>query len=193
LGKANLKLSTKDIAKEQLNYTTQMASTVSAIYLRLMEDTRRSDLGGKATSALKTASEYMDSNFDPTKMSTKDLLNKVYNESTDFLKGQASEQYEAAKKMLPDVSNFMESGYESIKKAAKQADIPESFEDLKKRAEPIIEKGKEVLRDLNLMVKVDINSNSTLLANMIVDEITKNPQTKANFVSILTKDNRAYS
>jgi hypothetical protein len=193
LQEANLKLSTKDIAREQLNYTTQMASTVSAIYLRLMEDTRRSDLGGKAADALKASNKFMDDNFDPTKMSTKDMLNKVYNESTDFLRGQAAEQYEAAKKMLPDVTNFIEGGYESIKKATKEFNMPESFEDLKKAAEPVLEKGKELLRDLNVSLKVDVSGNNPLLANMLIEEIRKNPQTKADFVSILTKDNRVYT
>jgi hypothetical protein len=190
---ANEKLSTKDIAREQLNYTTQMASTVSAIYLRLMEDARRSDLGGKAAEALKTSNKFMDDNFDPTKMSTKDMLNKVYNESSDFLKGQAAEQYEAAKKMLPDVTNFMEGGYESIKKAAKDINIPESFEDLKKMAEPAIEKGKEILREMGVTVKVDLNSSSQLLANMVVDEIIKNPQLKANFMDSITKNIKEYA
>jgi hypothetical protein len=193
LQEANLKLSTKDIAREQLNYTTQMASTVSAIYLRLMEDTRRSDLGGKAAEALKTSNKFMDDNFDPTKMSTKDMLNKVYNESTDFLKGQASAQYEAAKKMLPDVTKFVEDGYESIKKAAKETNIPESFEDLKKMAEPAIEKGKEILREMGVTVKVDLNSSSQLLANMVVDEIIKNPQLKANFMDSITKNIKEYA
>jgi D-alanine-D-alanine ligase-like ATP-grasp enzyme len=87
----------------------------------------------------------------------------------------------------------MEGGYESIKKAAKDINIPESFEDLKKMAEPAIEKGKEILREMGVTVKVDLNSSSQLLANMVVDEIIKNPQLKANFMDSITKNIKEYA
>ena len=194
--KANEAMSTKEIARTQLNNTTQIMGTVSAIYLRMMDDARRTDTGVAIGAKMDLSSKFMKDNFDPASMTTGEMTKIAIEMAKKGVADSAEAMYETMKNSVgPDISNILEQGMKKATDVYNQysPQATDLLKELEKKAEPVIEKGKELLRDLNVMVKVDINSNSTLLANMLVDEITKNPQTKANFVSILTQDNRAYS
>ena len=194
--KANENMSTKEIARTQLNNTTQIMGTVSAIYLRMMDDARRTDTGVAIGAKMDLSSKFMKDNFDPASMTTGEMTKIAIEMAKKGVADSAEAMYETMKNSVgPDISNILEQGMKKATDVYNQysPQATDLLKELEKKAEPVIEKGKELLRDLNVMVKVDINSNSTLLANMLVDEITKNPQTKANFVSILTQDNRAYS
>jgi hypothetical protein len=194
--KANEAMSTKEIARTQLNNTTQIMGTVSAIYLRMMDDARRTDTGVAIGAKMDLSSKFMKDNFDPASMTTGEMTKIAIEMAKKGVADSAEAMYETMKNSVgPDISNILEQGMKKATDVYNQysPQATDLLKELEKKAEPVIEKGKELLRDLNVMVKVDINSNSTLLANMLVDEITKNPQAKANFVSILTQDNRAYS
>lgn len=176
------KTSTVDIARSQLNYTTQISSTVSAIYLRMMEDGRRSEIGQKAIATTQKASEMLYDNFDASKMTSTQMLDKAVQMAKENL-GEIIQQSEIdkLKNMLPDVSNYIEQGKNIIQKAGTEINIPEIYENIKREAEPVIEKGKQFLRDyFDLNVKVDLNSNSPELANIFLSEINKNPRLRAD-------------
>jgi hypothetical protein len=188
-----------DIARNQFNETTKILNVATAIYLRLMDDGRKTPLGKAASDGMEAAAKFMQK-FNPSEDNTAETFKKFVNETGDVGTSTTTEIVDMIKNFSPQMKEIMGVIEKKLSESTNNLNIQDIkrdtevlFEDLKKRVEPIIEKGKEALRDLNVMVKVDINSNSPLLANILVDEITKNPQTKANFVSILTKDNRTYS
>jgi hypothetical protein len=188
-----------DIARNQFNETTKILNVATAIYLRMMDDGRKTPLGKAASDGMEAAAKFMQK-FNPAEDNTPETFKKFVNEAGNLGTSTTTEIVDMFKNFSPQMKEIMGDMQKKLSESTNNLNIQDIkrdtealFEDLKKRVEPIIEKGKEALRDLNVMVKVDINSNSPLLANILVDEITKNPQTKANFVSILTKDNRAYS
>lgn len=194
LQEKNEKLSTKDIARSQLNATTQMASVVSAIYLRLMDDSRKLDASGKGVNINKKmyeASDSMYNTFDASKMSTKDLLNVAKDLAKDTLSGAAQDMYDRLKDGLPGATEAVESGINSLKNSVKEMNLP-SVENVKEKSKELIEKGKEKLQEFGLILKVDINSNSTQMAGIIVDEIQKSPALRREFVESLVKNSKQY-
>ena len=58
------------------------------------------------------------------------------------------------------------------------------YKKIEREAEPVLEKlkegGKEILRELGITVKVDLNSGSPELAGMFVSEINKNPKLRSD-------------
>jgi hypothetical protein len=194
LQESNEKLSTKDIARSQLNATTQMGNVVSAIYLRMMEDGRRADRadgGLNINKKMYEASQDMYNTFDASKLSTKELLNVAKDLAVDNLKGAAKDMYEQIQSKFPDATNAVQDGINSLKKVTKELDLP-SLDQMKAKGKELIEKGKESIGELSLNVKVDINSNSAQLAGIVVDELEKSPTLRRDFVSSIVKSSKEY-
>lgn len=178
------KTSTVDIARDQLNKTTQIASSVSAIYLRLMQDARQTSEAGVIRDQMKAASDFMYNKFDATKMTTPQMLEKAAQMARDTLGDVITqEQIDAIKSQLPNVEDYIQKGTQMFKEASETINIPEMLEKFKKEmepiAEPIIDRGREFLRDMGITVKVDLNSGSPELAQVFVAEINKNPKLRS--------------
>jgi hypothetical protein len=194
LQEKNEKLSTKDIAREQLNATTQIMSVVSAIYLRGQNDLRRTDTGKGISEKVKGASNFLYETMDPTQLSVNDMRKLIQDKAMEGIKA-------TAQKALGDFADF--SGIDiqgkveqSMQKAKETYDnyspkVKSSLEEGADKAKEVYQGVKDFFGQLN--VKVDINSSSQQLAAIVVDEINKNPQTRANFMSVLTKGNKDYA
>jgi len=186
----NEKMSTKEIALGQFNNTTQIMGTVSAIYLRLMEDTRKSKAGVSVGNTMDAASKFMKANFDPGNMSSGDMAEIAIEMAKKGFTESVESMREKAKNYLgTDVNDVLE---QSMKKAKGTYDeyLPKGMEMLDKG----IDKGRELINQglekmgIDLRVQVDLNSNSTLLASMFVDEIDKNPQLKSSLATSIVKN-----
>jgi hypothetical protein len=187
-----------DIARNQFNETTKVLNVATAIYLRLMEDTRQSKAGDAASELMKKAVDFSQK-LDPTTKNSAQTFKQVYDEAGEG----GSKLYDKAMDNLPpmikDTIKYLE---DKLSKVADDLNIQDKTEELIKKAQELLEKGfekaKEMvgatsMNDIDLNIKVDINSSSALLAGIVVDEISKNPQLKADFVSNIVKSTKTYT
>ncbi len=195
LQESNEKLSTKDIARQQLNATTQIMSVVTAIYLRGQNDLRRTDIGVKTKQKIQAGSDFLYDTFDASKMSMDQLKSLAADQAMDAIKASAQPYLDKFKEFAED-NGIIDAAKQGMKKT--QETIDEYIPKAKELMEKGVEKGKEMYKDAkdffgSVDIKVDINSSSTQLAGIVVDEIAKNPQLRAEFVSNIVKNVKAYA
>jgi hypothetical protein len=195
LQKQNESLSTKDIARQQLNATTQIMSVVTAIYLRGQNDLRTTPTGVKVREKVQAGSDFLYDTFDASKMSIKQLGALAQDQAMDAIKASAQPYLDKFKEFAED-NGIIDAAQQGMKKAQEALDeyVPKAKELFEKGKE----KGGELLNDAknffgSVDIKVDINSNSSQLAGIVVDEISKNPQLRAEFVSNIVKNTKAYT
>lgn len=186
-----------DIARNQFNETTKILNVATAIYLRLMEDTRKGPAGQLAAEGMKKASAFMES-FNPSQQNTAQTTERLINEAVKAGQGTYQELKDLYNKnMPPEFKEMLEKLKEKVSESSNTIDIPslskELLEKAKKEAEPMIEKGKEFLRNtFDLNVKVDLNSSSPELADMFVAEVNKNPRLRANLAESILSNKKAF-
>jgi hypothetical protein len=195
LQEQNEKLSTKDIARQQLNATTQIMSVVTAIYLRGQNDVRTSGIGIKAKEKVQAGSDFLYDTFDASKMSMKQIKDLAADQALDAIKASAQPYLDKFKEFAED-NGIIDAAQQGMKKT--QEVIDEYGPKAKEILDKGLEKGKELFKEAKeffgaVDIKVDINSNSTQLAGIVVDEISKNPQLRAEFVSNIVKNTKAYA
>ena len=195
LQEQNEKLSTKDIARQQLNATTQIMSVVTAIYLRGQNDVRTSGIGVKAKEKVQAGSDFLYDTFDASKMSMNQIKNLAADQAMDAIKASAQPYLDKFKEFAED-NGIIDAAQQGMKKT--QEAIDEYGPKAKEILDKGLEKGKEMFNNAKeffgaIDIKVDINSNSTQLAGIVVDEISKNPQLRAEFVSNIVKNTKAYA
>ena len=191
---ANEKLSTKDIARQQLNATTQIMSVLSAMYLRGQNDVRRSDTGKGVLNRTKAASDFLYNNLDASKMSSDEMKNYILDQGEEAIRSNF-------KAMLKEGSDYLDINMEEkIEQGMQKA--KETYDKYLPKGKDLFEKGvdkaKDVYQDVKdffgqIDVKVDINSSSTQLAGIVVDEIAKNPQLRAELASNIVKNTKNYT
>jgi len=192
-----------DIARNQFNETTKILNVATAIYLRLMEDTRGGPVGKLAAQGMEEATKFMQQ-FDPSTKNSAQITKQIYGEVTK-LGGEALdnaiEQIKAKMpKELKDTIDFLE---KKLSDVSNNLDIKEKANEAIEKTKELLERGSEKGRELinegleklgiDLRVSVDINSNSTQLAGIVVDEISKNPQLRAEFVSNIVKSTKTFA
>lgn len=195
LQEQNEKLSTKDIARQQLNATTQIMSVVTSIYLRGQNDLRTSSIGVKTKEKIQAGSDFLYDTFDASKMSMNQIKNLAADQAMDAIRASAQPYLDKFKEFAED-NGIIDAAKQGMKKT--QETIDEYIPKAKELMEKGVEKGKEVFKDAkeffgSVDIKVDINSSSTQLAGIVVDEISKNPQLRAEFVSNIVKNTKAYA
>lgn len=186
-----------DIARNQFNETTKILNVATAIYLRLMEDTRRGPAGKLAAEGMRKASEFMET-FNPSKESTAQTSERLINEAVkagmgtyDTVKGMVE------KNMSPEFKEMLDKLKEKISEKSNEIDLPalskELLQKIKQESEPLMDKGKEFLRNtFDLNVKVDLNSSSPELADMFVSEVNKNPKLRASLAESILANKKAF-
>lgn len=195
LQEQNEKLSTKDIARQQLNATTQIMSVVTAIYLRGQNDIRTSGIGVKAKEKVQAGSDFLYDTFDASKMSMNQIKDLAADQALDAIKASAQPYLDKFKEFAED-NGIIDAAQQGMKKT--QEAIDEYGPKAKEILDKGLEKGKEMFNNAKeffgaIDIKVDINSNSSQLAGIVVDEISKNPQLRAEFVSNIVKNTKAYA
>lgn len=180
------------IAKDQFNQTTQILNVATAIYLRLMEDTRKTDVGKAAAKGMNEAAEFMQK-FNPAEQSTSDITNQAIDEISK-LANNTTEEFKTKLKesMNPDILKVIDEIKQKTNEIYNQMNIPEIINRGKEAGEKMIDKGIEIIKDFTVNVKVDINSNNTLLAGIVVDEIERTPQLKSSLTASIVKSMNDY-
>jgi len=187
-----------DIARDQFNETTKVLNVATAIYLRLMEDSRQSKAGDAASDLMKKAVDFSQK-LDPTTKNSAQTFKQVYDEAGEGGSKLYDKAMDNMPPMIKDTIKYLE---DKLSKVADDLNIQDKTEELIKKAQELLEKGFEKakgmvgatsMNDIDLNIKVDINSSSALLAGIVVDEINKNPQLKADFVSNIVKSTKTYT
>ncbi len=196
LQEQNEKLSTKDIARQQLNATTQMMSVLTAMYLRGQKDLTYSQTGKNVRGKIQSATDFMYDTFDASKMSSEQLKELAQDKALDAIK-DSFKPYIDKFKSFADDTGLSDAAKQGMKK------IEETVDEYAPKAKELLERGTDKGRELinegleklgiDLRVSVDINSNSTQLAGIVVDEISKNPQLRAEFVSNIVKSTKTFA
>jgi hypothetical protein len=187
-----------DIARNQFNETTKILNVATAIYLRMMDDGRKGPIGQTASKGMEAAANFMQKTFNPSEDSTGETVKKVAGVAIDAGGEAAAAVMEYMKNLTPEMMETLGFIKKKLSEATKNIDI----EDIKNKAEEILEKGgdkaKEAYDEIKkffgeLTVKVDINSNSPELAGIVVNEIERNPQLKASLASNIVKSTNNYT
>jgi hypothetical protein len=191
-----------DIARNQFNETTKILNVATAIYLRLMEDVRSGPAGDAAANLMKKAADFTE-NINPTQNNTAQTVRQVYGEATGAAGEALDKIIDKVKGGMPkevqETINYLETKLSDITKDLNiQEKATEVLEKAKELIERGIEKGKDAYENLKgftgaVDIKVDINSNSTQLAGIVVDELSKNPQMRAEFVSNIVKSTKTFA
>lgn len=191
------------IAKEQYNQTTRILNVATAIYLRMMEDARGTTAAEKVKAGLDKAASVMEG-LDPYRKSTgqtiKDIVENV--KSSNLLPKDFDITSELTK-LSPELAEIVTNMKEKIETLTENLDIEKIKNQIIEKTQDLYKGGKEKGRELinegleklgiDLRVSVDINSNNTLLAGIIVDEIERTPQLKATLASSIIKSIKDYA
>lgn len=173
-----------DIARNQFNETTKILNVATAIYLQILEGQRKGPLGQAYYDGLKKTSEIM-GKLNPTTQTGGEMFKTFTNELGKQVNMSPDQiQQEIEKYISPEMLEFFNTAKEKLKTAPEEINLPEMYERLKREiqpiAEPLIDKGKEFLREMGITVKVDLNSSSPELAEMFVAEINRQPRLRAD-------------
>jgi hypothetical protein len=179
----------EQLIKDQYTVATQSLNALNSIAMNIGNMARRGIQESEIYGAFVKKAGGLDeiAKMSPAEIEEKynDVIQGFINPTLDKLKQMGSSAFDAA----------AEAGENLLQKTqeATGIDLKKLPEDLRKKSEPLIERGKEYLREaFDLNVKVDINSNSSQLAGIVVDEISKNPSLRAEFVSNLVKSSKTF-
>lgn len=171
------------VATQSLNALNSIAMNIGNMGRSGIQDSKIYDAFVKKAGGLDNIAE----------MSPDDIEAKYQ----EVVQGFINPTLESFKKMgLTAIDSAAEAGGNMLEKLEEKTGI-----DFKKIPENLIEKSKGKLQELNnnvkdfigqLDLKVDINSNSTQLAGIVVDEISKNPQLRAELASNIVKNTKNY-
>jgi hypothetical protein len=187
-----------DIARGQFNETTRILNVATAIYLRLMDDSRKTGVGSAAASGMEKAAKFMEQ-INPGQNNTGQIASRTADLAADAAgktKEYMSEQLNNV--LSPEVKDLIISLKNSLIEKVKTLELP-SMDNIKETGTEIKEKIQEVLEPIfknftgAVNLKVDVNGNNPLLANMVIDEILKNPQIRADFMNSITKSEKTYT
>jgi len=187
-----------DIARNQFNETTKILNVATAIYLRMMDDGRKGPIGQTASKGMEAAANFMQKTFNPSEDSTGETVKKLAGAAIDA----GGEAMSAVADYMKNLSPEMMETLGLLKKKLSEATKDINVEDIKNKAGEMLEKGGEKAKEAydeikkffgELTVKVDINSNSPELAGIVVNEISRNPQLRADLASNIVKNTKNYT
>jgi len=187
-----------ELARNQYNETTKILNVATAIYLRMMDDTRKGPIGQTASAGMKAASDFMQTTFNPSEDDSGETLKKVAGAAISAGGEASAALVDYMKNLSPEMIETLG----LLKKKLSEATKDINLEDIKNKTQEILEKGgdkaKEAYDEIKkffgeLTVKVDINSNSSELAGIIVSEISRNPQLRADLASNIVKNTKNYT
>ncbi len=173
-----------------------MMSVLTAMYLRGQKDLTYSQTGKNVRGKIQSATDFMYDTYDASKMSSEQLKELSQDKALDAIK-DSFKPYIDKFKSFADDTGLSDAAKQGMKK------IEETVDEYAPKAKELLERGTDKGRELinegleklgiDLRVSVDINSNSTQLAGIVVDEISKNPQLRAEFVSNIVKSTKTFA
>jgi hypothetical protein len=179
---------TDDIIRDQYTVQTQSLNALNSIAMNIGNMARTRINQNEIVQKIKESAGGLDeiAKMTPEEIEAKynDAVQKYINGPLDALKGLSETALEKAG-----------SGFDSIKNKANEILDESGGSDLLKKVE---DKGKQLYEEAkkifgSVEIKVDLNSSSSELASMVVNEINKDPGLRASFVSSLVKDSKSFT
>jgi hypothetical protein len=176
---------TDDVIRDQYTVATQTLNSINAILLTVGNMAKggidNSDIYKTVLERAKAANKSMNE-------MTPEEITKMYNDVVDSKINPVLQKLKSFSETALDVANEgIQQGTQIFKNSGGQ----ELLEKAGKKTGEMLEAGKEIIH--KLIVSVDVNGSSTQMANMVADEIVKNPQVRSNFVDSLASSMKSYS
>lgn len=176
------KKTTDEVIREQYTVATQTLNSINAILLMVGNMAKG---GIDSTSVFKEVKkQLLEQNADLDKLTPEDINNKI----NDVMSNMVNP-------VFGKVKNFIEKGSEKVNDLYQSSGVKEPVEKIidagKKAGSEAVNFVKDKLTS-QVDIKVDLNSNSTELAQMFVNEINKNPQLRSDLASSLSKGMKNY-
>lgn len=180
----------EQLIRDQYNVATQSLNALNSIAMNIGNMARRGIQDNKVYDAFVAKAGGLDK---IAAMSPEEIEQKYNEVVANFVDPTLAK----LKKMGSAAFDAASEAGSAVIKATKDAtgvDLKELPSNLMKKAEPYIEKGKDLINDaISLNIKVDINSSSPEIASMVVNEFDKNPGLRAQLASHVVKGAKNYA
>lgn len=179
---------TDDIIRDQYTVQTQSLNALNSIAMNIGNMARTRINQNEIVQKIKESAGGLD---EIAKMTPEEIEAK-YNEAVQkYINGPL----DALKGLSQTALDKMGQGADYIQGKANELLDESGGSDLLKKVE---DKGKQLYEEAkkifgSVEIKVDLNSSSSELASMVVNEINKDPGLRANFVSSLVKDGKSFT
>jgi len=172
---------TDDVIKDQYTVATQSLNSINAILLTLGNMAKGGiDNNSVYQSVLRMAQSANKSLDQLTPEEITQMYNKAFTEQVNpFLS-----------KLISKSETALESTTEFIKNSGVKEPVEKVLESVKEAAGKGYETVKEIVT--KLVVSVDVNSSSSELTGMVVNEINRNPQLRSDLASSMVKSIKDY-
>jgi uncharacterized protein YejL (UPF0352 family) len=172
---------TDDVIKDQYTVATQSLNSINAILLTL---------GNMAKNGIDNSSVYK-SVLEKVKASNKSLDQMTPEEITNLYNSTMDEKVNPfLTKLINASETALDKGVEMYNNSGIKEPVEKVLESVKDGASKGYDAVKEIVT--KLVVSVDINSSSTELTGMVVNEINRNPQLRSDLASNMVKSMKDY-
>jgi len=179
---------TDDIIRDQYTVQTQSLNALNSIAMNIGNMARTRINQNEIVQKIKEQAGGLDeiAKMTPEEIEAKynDAVQKYINGPLDALKGLS----QTALDKMGQGADFIKGKANELLDESGGSDLLKKVED---KGKQLYEEAKKIFGSVE--IKVDLNSSSSELANMVVNEINKDPGLRANFVSSLVKDGKSFT
>ena len=179
---------TDDIIRDQYTVQTQSLNALNSIAMNIGNMARTRINQNEIVQKIKESAGGLDeiAKMTPEEIEAKynDAVQKYINGPLDALKGLS----QTALDKMGQGADFIKGKANELLDESGGSDLLKKVED---KGKQLYEEAKKIFGSVE--IKVDLNSSSSELANMVVNEINKDPGLRANFVSSLVKDGKSFT
>jgi len=179
---------TDDIIRDQYTVQTQSLNALNSIAMNIGNMARTRINQNEIVQKIKESAGGLDeiAKMTPEEIEAKynDAVQKYINGPLDALKGLS----QTALDKMGQGADYIQEKANDFMQESGGSDLLKKVED---KGKQLYEEAKKIFGSVE--VKVDLNSSSSELANMVVNEINKDPGLRASFVSSLVKDSKSFT
>jgi len=179
---------TDDIIRDQYTVQTQSLNALNSIAMNIGNMARTRINQNEIVQKIKESAGGLDeiAKMTPEEIEAKynDAVQKYINGPLDALKGLS----QTALDKMGQGADYIQGKANELLDESGGSDLLKKVED---KGKQLYEEAKKIFGSVE--IKVDLNSSSSELANMVVNEINKDPGLRANFVSSLVKDGKSFT
>ena len=179
---------TDDVIRDQYTVQTQSLNALNSIAMNIGNMARTRINQNEIVQKIKESAGGLDeiAKMTPEEIEAKynDAVQKYINGPLDALKGLS----QTALDKMGQGADYIQGKANELLDESGGSDLLKKVED---KGKQLYEEAKKIFGSVE--IKVDLNSSSSELANMVVNEINKDPGLRANFVSSLVKDGKSFT
>lgn len=179
---------TDDIIRDQYTVQTQSLNALNSIAMNIGNMARTRINQNEIVQSIKEKAGGLDriAQMTPEEITAEynEAVQKYINGPLDALKGLS----QTALDKMGQGADYIQGKTNELLNESGGSDLLKKVED---KGKQLYEEAKKIFGSVE--IKVDLNSSSSELANMVVNEINKDPGLRANFVSSLVKDGKSFT